>query len=177
MKTFIIVILFLISAFEPSFAQIRKPQVTGDIVADTKANLNVTKSSASVATLTPDQLWQKIVAASAADLAYAKALSDNVKSVGSGLRSNCYGAIITANEQANGVNLKDLSGNALTKPDPALVTLFEQVAEIADNLQPTSPLMVACAPAANALKMSIAQLISMAVSGAASLSALGIAIP
>ncbi len=56
-------------------------------------------------------------------------------------------------------------------------TSFEQLAEIADALQPTGPLMAACAPAWTALRLTAVQFFTLAVSGAAGLSALGIAIP
>lgn len=142
------------------------PQITGDIVADTKANFGAEGGA--------EGLWQKIVTASLDDLRYAKALADNTGTTGGKMRSACYGALITANQQANGIGLKDSAGAAITKPDPALVTNFEQIAEVADNLQPTSPLIVACAPVANAVKQSVTQIITMVITGAASLAALGI---
>jgi hypothetical protein len=153
------------------------PQLTGNIVQDVQNAVKGTATGPAVSSLPPDQLWQKIITASVTDLAYAKALADNAASPGSRLRSTCYAAWITTAEQAQGSGLKDAGGNALTKPEPALFTTFEQVAEVADNLQPTSPFMVACAPAANAFKMSVAQLVSLALGGTASLAALGIAIP
>jgi hypothetical protein len=54
---------------------------------------------------------------------------------------------------------------------------FEQLAEVAETLQPTGPLMAACAPAWTALKLTATQFFTMAVTGAVGLSALGIAIP
>ena len=126
---------------------------------------------------TPDELWKKIQAASANDLKYAKALADSVGSPGAKLRSACYGAWITTIEQAQGVGLKDANGNALTQPEPHVFSSFEQLAEVAETLQPTGPLMAACAPAWTALKLSATQFFTMAVSGVVGLSALGIAIP
>lgn len=126
---------------------------------------------------TPDELWKKIHAASANDLKYAKALADSVGSPGAKLRSACYGAWITTIEQAQGIGLKDANGNALTQPEPHVFSSFEQLAEVAETLQPTGPLMAACAPAWTALKLSATQFFTMAVSGAVGLSALGIAIP
>jgi hypothetical protein len=126
---------------------------------------------------TPEQLWRKIRAANAADLRYAKALADSVGSPGAKLRSACYGAWIATIEQAEGAGLKDASGNALTPPEPHAFSSFEQLAEVAEALQPTAPLMAACAPAWTALKLSAAQFFTLAVSGTVGLSALGIAIP
>ena len=133
--------------------------------------------SAARAIATPDELWKKIQAADAADLKYAKAMADNVGSPGAKLRAACYGAWIATIEQAQGVGLKDTSGSALAQPEPHVFSSFEQLAEVAETLQPTGPLMAACAPAWTALKLTAAQFFTMAVSGAAGLSALGIAIP
>lgn len=154
------------------------PALTGNPVADVqnaiKGNANSTTSSAA---LSPDQLWQKIINANVLDLTYAKALADNVQSAGSKLRSACYGAILTTVQQANGINLKDGSGNALTQPDPHIISDFEKLAQIADNLQATSPLMAACSPVATAVKQDVTQLIAVVVGGGASLAMLGISIP
>jgi hypothetical protein len=126
---------------------------------------------------TPDELWKKIQAANAADLKYAKALADNVGSPGAKLRAACYGAWIATIEQAQGVGLKDASGNALAQPEPHVFSSFEQLAEVAETLQPTGPLMAACAPAWTALKLTATQFFTMAVTGTVGLTALGIAIP
>jgi hypothetical protein len=125
----------------------------------------------------PEELWQKIQAANAADLKYAKALADSSGSPGAKLRSACYGAWIATIEQAQGVGLKDASGNPLAEPEPHVFSSFEQLAEIAETLQPTGPLMAACAPAWTALKLTAAQFFTMAVTGTVGLSALGIALP
>ena len=125
----------------------------------------------------PERLWKKIQAANAADLRYAKALADSVGSPGAKLRSACYGAWIVTIEQTQGVGLKDTGGNALTPPEPHAFSSFEQLAEVADALQPTGPLMAACAPAWTALKLSAVQFFTLAVSGAVGRAALGIAIP
>jgi hypothetical protein len=126
---------------------------------------------------TPDELWRKIMAANAADLRYAKALADAIGSAGAKQRAACYEALIATIEQAQGAGLKDANGNALTQPDPHAFSSFEQLAEVAEALQPTGPLMAACAPAWTALKLSAFQFFTLAVSGAAGLAALGVAIP
>jgi hypothetical protein len=125
----------------------------------------------------PEQLWKKIQAANAADLRYAKALADSVGSPGARLRSACYGAWIVTIEQAQGVGLKDSGGNSPTPPEPHAFSSFERLAEVADALQPTAPLMAACAPAWTALRLTAVQFFTLAVSGAVGLSALGVAIP
>jgi hypothetical protein len=129
------------------------------------------------AAATPEELWKKIQAASTADLKYAKALADAAGSPGAKLRSACYGAWIATIEQAQGAGLKDAGGSPLAQPDPHVFSSFEQVAEIAETLQPTGPLMAACAPAWTALKLTATQFFTLAVSGTVGLSALGIVIP
>jgi hypothetical protein len=125
----------------------------------------------------PKGLWKKIQAANAADLRYAKALADSAGSPGAKQRAACYGAWIVTVEQAQGVGLKDANGNVLTPPEPHVFSSFEQFSEVADALQPTGPLMVACAPAWTALRLTAIQFFTLAVTGAVGLSALGIAIP
>jgi hypothetical protein len=129
------------------------------------------------ASASPEELWHKIQAANAADLKYAKALADSSGSPGAKLRSACYGAWIATIEQAQGVGLKDAAGNPLVEPDPHVFSSFEQIAEIAETLQPTGPLMAACAPAWTALKLTATQFFTMAVTGAVGLGALGVALP
>lgn len=125
--------------------------------------------------LTPDELWDKIQTAKIEDLTYAKALADKANTPGSKIRSTCFAAWLKVAKNQQGVDLKDDAGNPITQPDPALFTKLEKIAELADGLQPTSDFMVACAPAANAVRMSIAQFVTLAISGAASLSRFGVA--
>jgi hypothetical protein len=132
---------------------------------------------AATAIATPDGLWRKIMAANAADLRYAKVQADSIGSGAARQRAACYEALIVTIEQAQGAGLKDANGNALAPPAPHAFSSFEQFAEVADALQPTGPLMAACAPAWTALKLSAFQFFTLAVSGAAGLSALGVAIP
>jgi hypothetical protein len=135
------------------------------------------RRSALVPIAAPEQLWKKIQAAKAADLRYAKALADSVGSPGAKLRAACYAAWIVTIEQVQDTGLKDAGGNAPPPPEPHVFSSFEQVAEVADALQPTGLLMAACAPAWTALKLTAAQFFTLAVSGAVGLSALGIVIP
>jgi hypothetical protein len=171
MRMFVVFILLLV----PSLAMAQsKPK--GPLKAAASLGGTIARPAAAPVA-TPDALWQKIQAVNAADLRYAKALADAVGSPGAKLRSACYAALILTIEQAQGPGLKDASGNALVQPEPHAFASFEQVAEVAEALQPTGPLMAACAPAWTALRLSAVQFFTMAVSGAAGLSALAIAIP
>lgn len=113
-------------------------------------------------------LWARIVDKDLpADLTYAKALADAAATPGSKLRSQCYAALLTANQQANGSNLKDGNGNPLAEPNPNLFSELEKASQVIDNLQPTSPVVSGCAPAAQALKMDVLNFINTIVTGAA----------
>jgi hypothetical protein len=176
-----ILVLFIL-VLVPSFATAQdKPRLPDPLKTAAELGGAIAKPAAAVPAkagiVTPEDLWKKIQAASASDLKYAKALADAVGSPGARLRSACYGAWITTIEQAQGVGLKDANGNALTQPDPHVFSSFEQLAEVAETLQPTGPLMSACAPAWTALRLTATQFFTMAVSGVVGLSALGIAIP
>ncbi len=173
MKLAICVLLAL--APNVAVAQGKRPPLTGNIPADIANAVAGPKGSS--AQLTADELWQKIQSASTADLTYAKALADNTGSPGAKLRSACYGAWITAIEQSQGAGLKDAGGDALKQPTPHVFSSFEQLAQVADGLQPTGPLMSSCAPAWTALKLSASQFFSLVAGGATGLSALGIALP
>jgi hypothetical protein len=122
-------------------------------------------------------LWGKIVALSNADLSYASALAGSASTNASKVRKQCYDAIIALNQQANGANLKDGSGNPLPKPDPALFTDVEQLAEVIDNLSPQGPLFTSCAGAAQLARTSTLQFISAVVSGVAGMTAIAPVIP
>jgi hypothetical protein len=172
MRTLVIFILL----FAPSLAVAQsKTRLPDPFKVATELGGAVRRPAAPMAA--PEQLWKKIQAANAADLKYAKALADSAGSPGARLRSACYGAWIITIEQAQGAGLKDASGNAPTPPQPHVFSSFEQFSEVADALQPTGPLMVACAPAWTALRLTAVQFFTLAVSGAVGLSALGIAIP
>ena len=114
-------------------------------------------------------LWAKIIDKDLpTDLTYAKALADNAATPGSKLRSACYAALLTANQQANGSGLTSGSAPLTEPPAPANVfSELEKAAQVIDNLQPTSPVVSGCAPAAQVLKMDVLNFISTVVSGAA----------
>ena len=122
-------------------------------------------------------LWQKIVTASNADLTYASALAGSANTNASKIRKQCFDAILALNQQANGANLKNADGSVMTKPDPALFTDVEQLAEVLDNLSPQGPLFTSCAGAAQLARTSTLQFISAVVTGVAGVTAIAPIIP
>lgn len=112
-------------------------------------------------------IWDKLVAASQADLKYASALAAAANTPASAVRKQCYDAIITLNTQVNGMNVKDANGVALPQPDPKLFTGVEQAAETIDNLSPSGPLFTNCAGMAQLTKTNVLTLINAIVTGAA----------
>jgi hypothetical protein len=135
MRAVLVLILLLAPTLAMAQGKLRLPDPLN--VAAELGGAVAKPSAAPVAT--PDELWKKIQAASASDLKYAKALADSVGSPGAKLRSACYGAWIATIEQAQGIGLKDANGNALTQPEPHVFASFEQLAEVAETLQPTGP--------------------------------------
>lgn len=180
-------IAFALSLFLPhgAFAQTRRPAlpaVTGDLKKDLSTdgqNLGLIPPSLVVqptgnASADLQALWTKIVSASNADLAYASKLAAGAGSQSSLIRKQCWDAITTLNEQANGLNLKDASGNAVARPDPHLFTDVETLSEVIDNLSPQGPLFTSCAGAAQLAKTNVLTFINSVVTGAAGIAAMPI---
>jgi len=119
-------------------------------------------------------LWTKIVAASNTDLEYASKLAASANTPASSIRKQCWDAIITVNNQANGLNLKDAGGAQIPKPDPHLFTDVETLAEVVDNLSPSGPLFTACAGAAQLAKTNVLTFVNAVVTGAAGIAAMPI---
>ena len=126
-----------------------KIKLTGNIEKDMKA------------------IWAKLVAASITDLTYASAMAESVKTPASGVRKQCWDAIIVLNKQANGLDLKNADGTPMVKPDPAFFTNLESLAEVIDNLSPQGALYTSCAGAARLASKNVLQFVSEAVSGIA----------
>ena len=122
-------------------------------------------------------LWAKIIALSNADLQYASALAGSANTNASKVRKQCFDAIIAINQQANGANLKNADGTAMTKPDPDVFTSVEQFAEVIDNLSPQGPLFTSCAGAAQLARTSTLQFIAAAVTGVVGITAIAPIIP
>ena len=170
------IVLLGVLAASPALAQSKTPERQAATAPKASSlslpcdPLNLLPGCVSAAGVTSDvsnsgDLWAKIVNASIADLTYALALAKAANTVGSNLRAACYSAVLTANQQANGNNVLGADKTPLAKPNPAVITTLEQGAEVLDELQPTAPVMVACAPAANAAKQDVLTFVGTVLAG------------
>jgi hypothetical protein len=164
MRAFLIAVAAIAALAAPAAAQPKKPAApvpaTNLLVCDPLKLLPGCASIAGSVTSNLGDLWQKIIAASGPDLAYAKAMADAAATPGSKLRSACYAAIILVNSQTSGANLGAM-------PNPNVITQAEQAAELIDSLQPTSAVIAGCAPAANAVALSVTQLLNILLAAVA----------
>lgn len=119
-------------------------------------------------------LWDKLIAASIADLNYAAAMAKSANTQTSTIRLQCLNAIIALNQQASGTNLKNPDGSPMMKPDPHVFTDVESLAEVVDNLSPQGPLFVNCAGAAQLAKTNVLTFVNAVITGAAGFAAMPI---
>ncbi len=115
---------------------------------------------------------KRIAAVNKADLNYAMAKAMAAGTPASKVRLQCIQAISDASDQFNGVRLKNADGTDMVRPDPALVTGIEDVAELVDNLSPQGVLLTSCAGAAKLLGMNALAAVNGIVTGAVSFAAL-----
>ena len=107
----------------------------------------------------PQDVASAIQAASLPDLDYAIALATAANTLQSKVRLQCYQAIRAA--------IAPSGAPTAPPPNPDLVTKVEQFAELVDGLQPTSPVFVNCAGAAQLAQLSVLGFINAVVSGVA----------
>lgn len=141
-------------------------QVTGNPIADTKANLGLSPGTGSVATTkaTPD-LITKIQQVAIADLRTASA---DAKATGDTVAAPCYDAWITLIEAQQ-------SAQAAAPSDPSLphvIATFQRDRDLVNALRPGSPMKVACAPLAEELKQDVLTLLSKIAGGVLTVPAL-----
>ena len=197
MRKFVLA-LMLSSSISPAFAQSKKPFVpTGDLVKDIQTSgttqlsgpQSVTTSAEKpclfpldplklCGTLTgnPENDMQAIVkriqAVGRDDMNYAILKAKAANTLAANVRLQCLQAILAAKDAAEGVTIKDASGNVIPRPDPAIVTGIEDVAELIDALSPQGPLMTSCAGAAQLVKTNTLAMVNAIVTGAAGIAAL-----
>lgn len=102
------------------------------------------------------------------DLKYAKLLADKA---GNKITGECWTtwiAIIESRQSA----VQDDKGQPIEMPDPALISRFEQLIELRNQLQPTSDFTVKCAPVAQMVKRDLLSFVGMVLGGGVGLAAL-----
>lgn len=165
---FLIVVCFLAGPY-PAMAQ-KKLQVTGDPVADIKANLGINKPGSGLTGNPLNDIIGALDAKLLPDLQYALKLAT---ASGSKVTAPCYTAwidIINVRQKA----VEDAQGQALPMPDPHVISDFEKLVELRNSLQPDSQFMISCSPVASMVKKDIIGFIGTVISGGAGLAALGV---
>lgn len=151
--------------------KIRPPQITGDVVGDTKANLGIGGASSVGSKLTGSAITDLQSALNAKllpDLQYALKLAQASNNT---VTSDCFSAwidIITSQQNA----VKNPDGTDLAMPDPHLIADFEKLVELRNALQPESKFNVKCSPVASMLKRDLASFMGVVISGGAGLATL-----
>jgi len=170
----VLIAAFVLSAFlavPSAHAQVRKPALTGNPIADIKTNFEKTTGVKATGDI-PFDLLKALDKALLPDLQYAQKLA---VATGSKVTAPCYGAWIDMiNTQQTAVQTKNADGTAtdMPTPDPHLVTDFERMVELRNALQPDSPFMTACSPVANMVKMDVTNFMGIVISGGAGLATL-----
>jgi hypothetical protein len=180
MRLFISAVV-LLGLLVPASAQTRKPLIsapTEDSAPAPKACLIPWDPLKLCGNLTgkPEEDMQRVIkriqAIGRDDMNYAILKATAANTNGGKVRLQCLNAIMAAKDAAEGVGLKDANGNVIPRPDPAVVTTMEDVAELVDALSPQGPLMTGCAGAAQLFKMNTLAVVNAIVTGAAGIAAL-----
>ncbi len=187
MRTAAISVAVLLALAAPVSAQTRRaapasapsgPVFTGDLQTDLKNGFKGDPNAPGALQLTGNAekdsqaIVKKIQDLGRADLNYAILKATAANTNGSKVRLQCLQAILAAKDAAEGVGIKDAQGNVVPRPDPAIVTSMEDIAELVDALSPQGPLMTGCAGAAQLLKTNTLAAVNAIVTGAAGLAAL-----
>ena len=189
----ILIAVFALSMFLPmgAQAQTRKTFVpTGDLARDVAATqtpaapgaekpcpfpldpLKLCGALTGNAETDMQAIVKRIQAVGRDDMNYAILKAKAANTLSSGFRLQCLQAILAAKDAAEGVTIKDASGAVIPRPDPAIVTGIEDVAELIDALSPQGPLMTSCAGAAQLVKTNTLAMVNAIVTGAAGIAAL-----
>src|SRR4051812_16379763 len=106
----------------PASAQLplKRPQVTGNLIADIKANNAGAEENVTA-------IWTKVISAASTDLAYATAMAASAGTPGAKTRQQCWDALLTANKQASGASLVNADGTPMVRPDPHVISDVESI--------------------------------------------------
>jgi hypothetical protein len=149
----------------PVAAQTRQaPRLTGDPVKDIGNAIHQGQQQAASATNenTAD-LVGKLNKLALPDFEYALAMAKATNNV---VSAPCWQAWVDM-LKAQQKPLQDANGQALTEPDPHLITNIERISELLAALRPDSTLSTSCAALAGAANRDVATLIGGILSGGA----------
>lgn len=123
----------------------------------------------STASASATSVAQNILSTAPADIAYAIQLATQAGTPAANVRKQCYQAI----QAAIPVN----PAGATMPPGPDVVTHIEQAAELADTLNPSSPVFVNCAGAAALAGQNVLSFVNAVVTGITGIAVLAPKIP
>jgi hypothetical protein len=173
----ILIVAFVLSALLGSGSAqaqtqgLKRPQITGNVIADTKANLGIGVGTVAAGSGNPlGDIIGALDVKLLPDLQYALKLAT---ASGSKVTAPCYQAWIDIiNVRQKAVQDDATPPQALPMPDPHLITDFEKLVELRNSLQPDSEFMIRCSPVASMVKKDIVGFIGIVISGGAGLATL-----
>lgn len=176
----VLLVAFILSSFlagGQAFAQTQRPVIACALASQNLDPLKLCGKLTGNAGADLQRLYDRIKASTEADLTYAIARATAANTTGSKVRLMCLLALKDFKDQIDGVGLKNPDGTPMVKPDPAMISTVEGVAELIDGLSPQGTLFTSCAGAAQMAKTNALQVVNAIVTGAAGLAAGGFVIP
>jgi hypothetical protein len=160
---------FLLAGGDAAMAQtpLKRPQITGNIVDDTKANLGLGGQS-TVASKGLNDILGALDDKLLPDLQYALKIATATDSK---VTAPCYQAWIDIIQKRK-ASVANADGSPVDLPNPRLITDFEKAVELRNALQPDSDFMRMCSPVANMVKQDMVKFIGMVLAGGAGLATL-----
>jgi len=170
---------------DPAAAQSRAPVTRNPAVGAAITRAATGRTTVSTITTTVSGLLSNLNTASLADLQFASYAASHANTDGGNVRAACYVQIIALVQAQQGLlppTTAPVAGppaSATTGPPPRptgaaqVFTDFEQLAQLTDALQSTSPLVKACSPVANGVKMQMQTMLSTILTGGLSLASFG----
>jgi hypothetical protein len=147
-------------------AQIKRPQITGNVVADTRANLGIGGAGPSSGPLV--NILGALDDAMLPDLQYALKMATAADSK---VTAPCFQAWIDIINKRK-VAVTNSDGSPMDLPNPRLFTDFEKAVELRNALQPGSDFMLKCSPVITMVKLDVLSFLGKVIGGGAGLATL-----
>jgi hypothetical protein len=149
-------------------AQVKRPQITGNIAADTRANLGLGGTAGQAATSPLGNILGALDDKVLPDLQYALKLAT---AADSRVTAPCYQAWIDIINKRK-VAVTNPDGSPMDLPQPRIITDFEKAIELRNALQPDSEFSIKCAPVVAMVKLDIITFMGKIIAGGAGLATL-----